>query len=50
MAWHEFGHAWGNINGRPLDRTNPESLAWENRMREQLYGPIGPNNAPRVAH
>jgi RHS repeat-associated protein len=50
MAWHEFGHAWGYINGRPLDRTNPEANAWENRMREQLYGPIGPNNAPRVAH
>jgi hypothetical protein len=50
MAWHEFGHAWGSINGRSLDRTNPEALAWENRMRKQLYGPIGPNNAPRVAH
>lgn len=50
MAWHELGHAWGYINGRPLDRTNPEANAWENRMREQLYGPIGPNNAPRVAH
>jgi RHS repeat-associated protein len=50
MAWHEFGHAWGYINGRPLDHTNPEADAWENRMREQLYGPIGPNNAPRVAH
>ena len=50
MAWHEFGHVWGYINGRSLDRTNPEAFAWENRMREQLYGPIGPNNAPRVAH
>jgi RHS repeat-associated protein len=50
MEWHEFGHAWGYINGRPLDHTNPEADAWENRMREQLYGPIGPNNAPRVAH
>jgi RHS repeat-associated protein len=50
MAWHEFGHAWGNINGRPLDHTNPEADAWENRMREQLYGPLGPNNAPRIAH
>jgi hypothetical protein len=50
MAWHEFGHAWGYINGRPLDRTNPEADAWENRMREQLYGPLGPNNAPRTVH
>ncbi len=50
MAWHEFGHAWASINGRTLDRSNPEALQWENRMREQLYGPIGPNNAPRVAH
>jgi RHS repeat-associated protein len=50
MAWHEFGHAWGNIDGRPLDHTNPEADAWENRMREQLYGPLGPNNAPRIAH
>lgn len=50
MAWHEFGHAWGYINGRPLDRTNPEALQWENRMRQQLYGPLGRNNARRVAH
>jgi RHS repeat-associated protein len=50
MGWHEFGHAWGYMNGRPLDHTNPEADAWENRMREQLYGPTGPNNAPRVAH
>ncbi len=50
IAWHEFGHVWGYINGRSLDRTNPEAFAWENRMREQLYGPIGPNNAPRVSH
>jgi RHS repeat-associated protein len=50
MAWHEFGHAWGYMNGRALDHTNPEAEAWENRMREQLYGPLGPNNAPRVAH
>jgi hypothetical protein len=50
MAWHEFGHAWGCIKGRPLDHTNDEADAWENRMREQLYGPLGPNNAPRIAH
>jgi hypothetical protein len=50
MAWHEFGHAWGHINGRPADRTNPEAVQWENRMREQLYGPLGLNNAPRNAH
>jgi hypothetical protein len=50
MAWHEFGHAWGQINGRPADKTNKEAFDWENRMREQLYGPLGLNNAPRTAH
>lgn len=50
MAWHEFGHAWGYINGRPLDHTYPEADAWENRMQEQIYGAIGPNNAPRLPH
>ena len=50
MAWHEFGHAWASINGRSLDRSNPEAFQWENRMREQLYGPLGPNNARRLKH
>jgi RHS repeat-associated protein len=49
-AWHEFGHAWGFINGRPGSATNPEALQWENRMREQLYGPLGPRNARRIRH
>ena len=49
-AWHEFGHAWGQINGRLGNASNAESLQWENRMREQLYGPLGPNNARRVKH
>jgi RHS repeat-associated protein len=49
-AWHEFGHAWGYINGRAGDATNKESLDWENRMRVQLYGPLGPHNAPRIRH
>lgn len=48
--WHEFGHAWGSINGRPAPRSNAEALAWENRMRKQVYGPLGPNNAPRERH
>jgi RHS repeat-associated protein len=46
-TWHEFGHAWGVINGRPMQRTNAE---WENLMRAQRYGPIGPKNAPRRIH
>jgi RHS repeat-associated protein len=50
MLWHEFGHAWASINGRSLDRSNPEAFQWENRMRQQLYGPLGPNNARRIAH
>lgn len=50
MTWHEFGHAWGMINGRPSERTNPEAFDWENRMRQQLYGPLGPNNARRIVH
>ncbi|MEO8663434.1 MAG: hypothetical protein ABI693_33570, partial [Bryobacteraceae bacterium] len=47
-AWHEFGHAWGFINGRKGSATNQESMDWENRMRVQLYGPIGPHNAKRI--
>jgi len=49
-AWHEFGHAWGFINGRPGSQTNAEALQWENRMRQQVYGPLGPRNAPRKRH
>ena len=48
--WHEFGHAWGEIHGRPGSATNSEALQWENRMRQQVYGPLGPNNAPRITH
>ncbi len=50
-AWHEFGHSWGFINGRTnFKLTNKEAIDWENRMRQQLYGPFGPNNAPRIQH
>ena len=49
-AWHEFGHAWGFINGRPGSATNPEALQRENRTREQMYGPLGPRNARRTRH
>jgi len=48
--WHEFGHDWGMINGRSAENTGAESIAWENRMREQTYGPLGPDNAQRVKH
>jgi RHS repeat-associated protein len=50
-AWHEFGHASGYIPGqKDWSKTNKEAVDWENRMREQLYGPLGPNNAPRRIH
>jgi hypothetical protein len=49
-AWHELGHAWGFIHGKSMSETNPDSLRWENRMRQFLYGPLGPSNAPRVVH
>jgi len=51
-AWHEFGHAWGVINGRSISKgeTVAEALGWENLMREMRYGPLGPNNAPRRRH
>lgn len=64
-AWHEFGHAWKmwqNINAAangvipgargidPALNTANEALRWENRMRQQVYGPLGPNNAPRNVH
>jgi len=48
-AWHEFGHAWGYINGAPT-QVDSISLIWENRMRAMLYGPLGPMNAPRIRH
>ncbi len=48
-AWHEFGHSWGFIHGRTTSRNSgPEAAEWENRMRQQLYGNLGPKNAPRV--
>jgi RHS repeat-associated protein len=49
-TWHEFGHAWGFIHGKPMSETSPDALRWENRMRQMTYGPIGPSNAPRVVH
>ena len=49
-AWHEFGHAWGYINGRIGAARNSESFQWENRMREQLHGPHCPNRARRAKH
>jgi hypothetical protein len=64
-AWHEFGHAWqmwknanaaqsGVIPGAsgisPQSNSATEALRWEKRMREQVYGPIGPNNAERRIH
>ncbi|HTP70412.1 MAG TPA: RHS repeat-associated core domain-containing protein, partial [Dongiaceae bacterium] len=64
-AWHEFGHAWKmwqNINAAgngvipgargidPALNTASEALRWENRMRQEVYGPLGPNNAPRIQH
>jgi hypothetical protein len=49
-AWHEFGHAWGYINGRPMSQTNAEALRWENQMRQRFYGPLGPYNARRIRH
>lgn len=49
-TWHEFGHAWGVINGRRMSRTDPEALDWENQMRERFYGPLGPKNARRGVH
>ena len=50
MTWHEFGHAWGFINGRKGPQTNQESLDFENKMRQRLFGPIGPHNAKRIKH
>jgi RHS repeat-associated protein len=51
-AWHELGHAWGNINGRSIKggETAQESVDWENLMRGMRYGPLGPRNAPRRWH
>jgi RHS repeat-associated protein len=64
-AFHEFGHAWKmwqNINAArngvipgangidPRLDTSREALRWENRMRQQVYGPVGPKNAERKVH
>jgi len=64
-AFHEFGHVWKmweNINAAangiipgangidPRLNTSNEALRWENRMRIQVYGPLGPNNAQRIKH
>jgi len=50
MAWHELGHGWGSIHGRIDGKSNSEADAWENRMRQQVYGPLGPDNARRINH
>jgi RHS repeat-associated protein len=54
-TWHEFGHATGYLNSGWFSQKfsgfpNKEALDWENRMREQIYGTFGPNNAPRIKH
>jgi RHS repeat-associated protein len=49
-TWHELGHGWGNINGRHDHASDSEANAWENRMREQVYDPLGQDNAKRVTH
>jgi hypothetical protein len=49
-TWHEFGHAWGVLNGRRMAETGPESVDWENIMRQVVYGPFGPKNARRLFH
>jgi hypothetical protein len=49
-TWHEMGHGWGMIHGRLDGRSGPEANAWENRMREQVYGPLGRDNAQRISH
>jgi RHS repeat-associated protein len=49
-TWHEFGHAWGMIHRRLGGQSNQEANAWENRMRKQMYGPLGPDNAQRINH
>ncbi len=49
-AFHEFGHAWGFIHGQTGGQTNKNAIDWENRLREQLYGPLGRYNARRIAH
>ena len=53
---------WQNINAAqngvipgangidPRLNTSSEAVRWENRMRQQLYGPFGPNNAERKVH
>jgi RHS repeat-associated protein len=46
-TWHEFGHGWGYIHGRVGGASNDEAITWENRMRQQVYGPLGPKNTPR---
>jgi hypothetical protein len=50
--WHELGHAWGNVGGgdgqpRSIEKTNIEACQRENFMRSVMWGPLGPNNAPR---
>lgn len=54
-TWHGLGHAWAMIqfNRGAQDvkaNTAKEAIRWENRMREQTYGPLGPSNASREKH
>jgi hypothetical protein len=50
MTWHELGHGWATIHGRADEKSHKEADVWENRMRQQVYGPLGPDNAPRINH
>ena len=65
-AWHEMGHAWAmwqDMNARSIGiiAADPSralgqgpavqrAVDWENRIRQDLYGPFGPNNARRISH
>jgi RHS repeat-associated protein len=63
-AFHEFGHVWSmwqDIQARGSaipgasgieigTASGQRALQWENRIRESLYGPLGPNNARRIQH
>lgn len=49
VIWHELGHSWGFIHGRINEQSYREAINWENKMRQQVYGQLGPRNAPRRA-
>ncbi|MGD0802024.1 MAG: RHS repeat-associated core domain-containing protein [Terracidiphilus sp.] len=48
--WHELGHAWAGLHGKPVTQkdSGPDAVEWENEKRKQTYGDFGPNNAPRA--